>query len=255
MCNLYRANSGPGDILAMTRAMFSDVGNLEPRDIYPDYAAPIVRLNAEGEGILTTARWGMPTSRKVIFDATVKRVDKLRAKGQAVDDEDFKRYLEIEPDKGTTNVRNTQNAAGRMNAHWAPFLGPANRCLVPFNAFSEPDQDYQGTKKPIWFALSEDQPLAFFAGVHTQAWTGVRKAKAGSETIDLMAFLTTESAEPVKTYHSKAMPVILTTEEEMDLWMHGTWEQAKVLQRPLPDGTLMVLMSASQPAGDSGLLL
>ena len=56
MCNLYRVKSGPGDILAMTRAMVSEVGNLEPRDIYPDYPAPIVRLNEARERILTTAR-------------------------------------------------------------------------------------------------------------------------------------------------------------------------------------------------------
>ena len=99
MCNLYRVKSGPGDILAMTRALFSDVGNLAPRDIYPDYAAPIVRLDADGRRILTSARWGMPGSKKVIFDATVKRVEKLRAKGQVIDDEGFKRYLEIEPDR------------------------------------------------------------------------------------------------------------------------------------------------------------
>jgi len=33
MCNLYRMRSGPGDILALTRAMFSQPGNLEPRDL------------------------------------------------------------------------------------------------------------------------------------------------------------------------------------------------------------------------------
>lgn len=38
------------------------------------------------------------------------------------------------------------------------------------------------------------------------------------------------------------MPVILTTEDEWDLWLSGeTWDHVKSLQRPLPDGTLKVV--------------
>ena len=115
--------------------MTSNIGNLEPRDTFPDYFAAIVRLDANGETELALSRWGMPLARKALFDAASKRTDKLRAEGKSVD---FDRLLELEPDAGTTNVRNTKSA------HWRPGLSPANRCLVSFTAFSGPGRDADG---------------------------------------------------------------------------------------------------------------
>ncbi|MFA4900528.1 MAG: SOS response-associated peptidase family protein [Brevundimonas sp.] len=231
MCNLYRQRSGPQAIMDMAKAMRSTVGNLAPGDIYPDYPAPIVRTDANGVRDLALARWGMPSSKKLIFDNATKRAEKLRAKGGEVD---FQKILEFEPDSGTTNVRNTSSS------HWRPHLSPASRCLVPFTAFSEPGRDAAGKYRPIWFKLAGDDPdpLAFFAGIHLQGHTGVRKIKAGMETIDVFAFLTTEPNAEVGAVHPKAMPVILTQPDEIEMWMNEPWEIAKELQRPLPDAAL-----------------
>ena len=98
-----------------------------------------------------------------------------------------------------------------------------------------------GTRPLVWFALSEERPLAFFAGIWTPEWKSVRKVKEGETTNDLFAFLTTEPNEEVGAIHPKAMPVILTTSEEIERGMTAPTEDALRLQRPLNDGALTVV--------------
>ncbi len=123
------------------------------------------------------------------------------------------------------------------------------RCR-PFTSFSENELTPGGSKQPIWFALEEDRPLACFARIWTR-WTSTRKVREGEVTADLFGFLTTEPNAEVAAAHPQAMPAILTTEEERETWLRAPWAEACALPRPLPDGSLRVVLRGKKHDGET----
>ena len=217
MCNLYSQTKSQDamrhvfdDMVEVDEAFEDETGNLPAQTgIWPDYAAPIIRHGPQGGWRLTKARWGMPTPETFL-------------KGKRTD-------------PGVTNIRNV------ASPHWRRWLGVGHRCLVPFTSFSEIDQRTGSPRNhPIWFALGEDRPLAFFAGIRTE-WTSVRKLKEGEITAELFGFLTCPPNAEVAPVHPKAMPVILTRPAEWRQWLTAPTADALLLQRSLPDGTLQIV--------------
>lgn len=58
---------------------------------------------------------------------------------------------------------------------------------------------------------------------------------------EVYGFMTTKPNDLVAGIHEKAMPVMLTTPEQIETWLTAPWSEAKRLQRTAPDDALVIV--------------
>src|SRR6202008_268400 len=142
------------------------------------------------------------------------------------------------PNLGTAPVTNVRNL---KSPYWRGWLKAEWRCLVPATSFCEWTDSRP--KVTHWFALDDSRPLFAFAGIW-RLWTGERKGETGEHS--LFSFLTTQSNDVVRPIHAKAMPVLLTTQQDFDTWLDGPVNDAIALQRPLPTELLRIVATGEK---------
>jgi putative SOS response-associated peptidase YedK len=120
---------------------------------------------------------------------------------------------------GLSTATERRPAAGHQRAQHG-WLEPRFRCLVPATSFCEWTDSRP--KVTHWFAIDESRPPFAFAGIW-RPWTGARGPKSAPVEGEhlLFSILTCAANDLVRPIHAKAMPVVLTNEEEWDRWLVG----------------------------------
>lgn len=172
--------------------------------IFPGHDAPIILCDGEGARQIVISNWGFRLSQP---DGAMKKV---------------------------TNARDDKIASSHF---WRESF-QLRRCLVPATSFAEP----KGRNPAIWhwFALSDDnaaRPLFAFAGIW-QYWRG----QIDGQPIQLQCFaiVTTRPNALVAPIHPQRMPVIIA-QDQHDLWLRGTTEDAASLTRPYPAHAMKIV--------------
>ena len=200
MCNLYSMRKPRDELGGLFRVSDNRAVQLELlHAIFPGHIAPVVRLAADGERELVKLSWG---------------------------------FVLLQNGRAPRRVSNTRDDK-LSSRFWKPSF-EQRRCLVPATSFCEPRD---GVKPATWhwFALTGDEPrpLFAFAGIW-QRWKGPIKKDGPNVDIEVYSFMTTLPNALTASINHERSPVLLTTDEAHDTWLHGTPAEVAALVRPYP---------------------
>ncbi len=188
--------------------------SLRSPKIFPGDLAPIVRA-IDGKREILIARWGMPPTKRWIFESTTKYLEKQ----QESDYTKARSLIALDPNSSVPIIGDVRHV------HWKKWLKIKNRCLVPFNAFAEADGR---RSKHTWFAIDHSRPLSFFAGAFLSF-----ELRGPIVTHDhAFALLSAKSINADGERRRKPLPVPLTTSDELELWMTAPIDEALALRLP-----------------------
>jgi len=198
MCNLYSLNHKRDAVARFFRVSHNRAAAFEPvTAIFPKHVAPVVRAVADGEREIVTMSWG---------------------------------FMLLQNGKAPRPVTNVRDDTILKSSFWKSSF-EERRCLVPASSFCEPNGDV----KPAtwhWFSLkgSDARPLFAFPGIWRR-YKGPVKKDGPNMDIETYSFLTTTPNPLVATINHERMPVLLTKEEEFEMWLRGSPDEAMSLAR------------------------
>jgi putative SOS response-associated peptidase YedK len=199
--------------------------SLKSPGIFPGDLAPIVRA-IDGQREILIARWGMPPTKRWLFESAAKYLEKQQQSDYAK----ARARIALDP-----NLNASVPIIGDVrDLHWKKWLKVKNRCIVPFNAFAEAD----GRRgKHIRFAIDYSQPLSFFAG----AFVTLKLRPPIVAHDHAFALLSAKSINADGERRRKPLPVPLATSDELELWMTAPIDEALALRMPAQTTSLKIV--------------